>query len=103
MSNHNFNSIYNQHHNISTDNVVHDKERIGVPENIRMLERIGNNSSVDRDVGYTELQRDIITDSENKIYTKFRTSHDIGKDDPVNPLGDKGFDYRDYPDLVERS
>lgn len=102
MSNHNFNSIYNQHHNISTDNVVHDKEIQGVPENIRMLEHIGNNSSVDRDVGYTELQRDIISDSENKIYSKFRTSHDISNNEPVNPHGDKGFDYRDYPDLVDK-
>ena len=100
---------------LTTANDIHDKDRPGVPENIPMLEHIGDNSSVDRDVGYTELQRDIIQKSKQKLYN--RRQHDIRFDLPensydpikvahplgvtsVNSHGDKGFDYRDYPDNV---
>ena len=100
MSNHNFNSIYNQHPNISTSNIVHDKSHAGIQPNIRMLEHIGDSSSVDKDVGYTELQRDIINDSESKLYK--RQLHDVSSNDPVNPHGDKGFDYRDHVEEIQK-
>jgi hypothetical protein len=113
MSSHNNRSRYNS--NETSSNNVHDKERAGVPDNIPMLEHIGDSSSVDRDVGYTELQRDIIQRSEDKLYN--RRQHDVrfdlpeGSYDPikvahplgvtaVNSHGDRGYDYRDYPENV---
>ena len=113
MSSHNNRSRYNP--NTSTANNIHDKDRLGAPDNIPMLEHIGDSSSVDRDVGYTELQRDIIDRSQEKLYN--RRQHDVRFDLPeksydpikvshplgvtsVNSHGDKGFDYRDFPKNV---
>jgi hypothetical protein len=115
MSSHNNRSRHNS--NTSTQNNIHDKNRPGVPENIRMLEHIGDKSSVDTNVGYTELQRDIIEDNEQKLYN--RRQHDTRFDLPeagmdqikmnhplgvstVHSHGDKGFDYRDFPDNIEQ-
>lgn len=115
MSSHNTRSRHNA--NISTQNVVHDLAKPGVPENIRMLEHIGDNSPVDTNVGYTELQRDIIESNEEKLYN--RRQHDTRFDLPeagydqvkmnhplgistVHSHGDKGFDYRNFPDNIEQ-
>lgn len=120
MSSHNYRSRENS--NTRTVNNVHDLDRAGVPDNIPMLEHIGDDSSadsrsVDSDVGYTELQRDIIDQSQEKLYD--RRQHDIRFDTPrsgydpiktVHPLGvssvhshgDKGFDYRDFPKNVDQ-
>jgi hypothetical protein len=115
MSNHGVRSRYNM--NTSTNNNIHDMDRVGVPDNIPMLEHIGDSSPVDQDVGYTELQRDIIEKTEDNLYD--RRQHDIRFDqpeggyDPIktnHPLkitsvqghGDKGFDYRDFPSNVKQ-
>ena len=109
MSSHNYRSRRNR--NTRTVNDVHDLDRAGVPDNIPMLEHIGDPSSdesrsVDSDVGYTELQRDIIDESEQKLYD--RVQHDISHDDPrrlaptnsahmLGGHGDRGYDYRNFP------
>lgn len=81
-------------------------------ENIYMMDHIGSNTEIDKNIVYTKEQKKIIDKRNKELYQ--RSQHDETFDIPIqgynaiqnrHPLGinmvsshaDRGFDYRDYP------
>jgi hypothetical protein len=102
---------------MSNENIVASAGKI-VPDTPNyMLNHIGQNDAVDRDIDYTKRQKKIIDQRNNTLYQ--RDQHDVTFDLPAqgynaiqnnHPLGinmvanhaDKGFDYRDFPKELKK-